>query len=321
MQYSIAHDTETGTRHSNQDRVAYRENGHGVLLIVADGLGGYPGGEMAAQTVVDCLVESFEKQGDSLIRDPAAFIVLSMTYAHTLINNRGRSRGVPEEDLPRTTCVACLVQNGYAYWAHVGDSRLYLFNDGELLARTIDHTNSDQMHQDGAIDEQVQRLGHSQLFRCVGGVKRPVVSLGPETHLGNGDTILLCSDGIWRAFKEQHLAQIASGEVVEDSVEQLFAHAKKYFHNECDNLTALMFRWDADPSMEKPLLNQRNSELDQAGLLAAKKAAGESTASAGRSRSRTRENIDSAIQEIESFVDSLNEVPGAAGGKHSGGRE
>lgn len=310
MQYSLTYNTDIGARSKNQDRVAYRENKHGVLMVVADGLGGYEGGEMAAQTVVDCLMESFEKQGDAPIDDPAAFIVLATTYAHSLINNRGRSAGIDECKLPRTTCVACLVQNGYAYWGHVGDSRLYLFSDGELLTRTVDHTTADHMHQDGVIDEQVQRLTHSQLFRCVGGIQRPIVSLGPETHLGNGDTILLCTDGIWRAFNEQQLEKIVRDGEPDESMDKLFKHAKRFFDKQCDNLTALVFRWDADPSVHKPLLNQNVSELDHEGLLRTRKIANGGSATLDAVSDRTLDGIEAVIQEIESFVDRLGTTNG-----------
>ena len=308
MHYSIALHSEKGTRQTNQDRVAYSENKNGIFMVVADGLGGYTGGELAAQTVVDSLIRSFDELGDSKVDDPAAFIVLSMNYAHSLIIREARARGLNPSE-PRTTCVACLVQDGYAYWGHVGDSRLYLFNDGELLARTIDHSTTDHMHQNGAVDEQVQRLSSGQLFRCLGGNRRPVVTLGPETHLGTGDTILLCTDGVWRAFKERKLAKVVQMEMIEDSVDDLLSHAQRYFRHDCDNLTALMFRWNDNPTTEKPLLNVNAPELDQANL-----------SNPGRPRvsipnlpnnveqKQASEEFSSMIDEIESLVKELDTV-------------
>lgn len=308
MRYSIALNSERGTRETNQDRAAYSENKNGVFMVIADGLGGYVGGELAAQTMVDSLIKSFDEVGESKIDDPSAFIVLSMNYAHSMINREARAQGFDPAE-PRTTCVACLVQNGYAYWGHVGDSRLYLFNDGEMLTRTIDHSTTDHMHQDGVIDEQIQRLGSGQLFRCVGGSRRPVVTLGPETHLGTGDTILLCTDGVWRAFKERKLAKLARMEEVEDSVYDLLSHARRYFRNDCDNLTALMFRWNDSPSNDKPLLNVNASELCQVSL-------GNPTirhtptpaAPSTVTDSKTNEEFGSVIEEIESLVKELDTV-------------
>ncbi len=307
MHYSIVHDSRKGTRTNNQDRVAYSKNQLGAFMVVADGLGGHARGDMAAQIAVDCMIDSFVKQGQAQIDDPAAFIVLSMTYAHSMINRFSRKEGL-DEDMPRTTCVACLVQNGYAYWGHVGDSRLYLLGDGELLTRTIDHSTTDHLHQEGVVDEQFQRFGHSQLFRCIGGTKRPVVSLGPETHLGTGDTILLCTDGVWRAFKETRLVKYAQNESLEGCVDEMLDHAQRYFRDNCDNLTALLFRWEDKPTLHKPLLNLSAPELDQESLWPSTgKRKQEPPAPAGKDQDRV-ESIGSMIEEIESFVNELDSV-------------
>ena len=100
-------------------------------------------------------------------------------------------------------------------------------------------------------------------------------------------------------------------------MDDLIAHAQSYFHAECDNLTAMMFRWNDAPSRHKPLLNLNSSELDQDALRRAAKrpvrsrqpaggkpAAGARAAVAGCRTSS--EGIDSVIKEIESFVDELD---------------
>lgn len=304
MQYSIAKNSHRGTRDTNQDRVGYSENENGVFMVIADGLGGHAGGELAAQITVDSLLHSFDQLGDSLIADPPAFIVLSIMYAHSLVNKTARAQGFAQ-DSPRSTCVACLVQNGFAYWGHVGDSRFYLFNDEELLTRTVDHTTLDHLHQDGAIDEQLQRLGNSQLFRCIGGLTKPVVSIGPETHLSRGDTILLCTDGIWRAFDEEQLATELRLQDVEDTVDGLIAYARRYFHKDCDNLSALLFRWDDERSPYQALLNMTIPEMGQDSLLpAARRKA--STADVSAADVMNDGEIDLVIEEIESLVSELD---------------
>lgn len=305
MNYSIVHDTRRGTRTNNQDRVAYSESQNGVLMVIADGMGGHTRGDVAAQITVDCLIDSFNKQGQERIENPAAFIVSSMNFAHLTLNLVSRKNGF-DEDMPRTTCVACLVQNGYAYWGHVGDSRLYLFGDGELLSRTIDHSTTDQMHQDGVVDEQFQRFGQGQVLRCIGGNKRPVVTLGPETHLGRGDTILLCTDGVWRAFKEKQLIKIVNKEYIEDSVDEMLNYSRRFFTDECDNLTALAFRWEDEPTRDEPLLNLSAPELDQEKLWLTAKYPRKRTSTPARPDKQRIDNIDSAIAEIESFVNDLD---------------
>lgn len=307
MHYSIVHDTRRGTRRTNQDRVGYSENQNGIFMVVADGMGGHAMGDAAAQITVDCLMDSFNHRGQERIVDPAAFIVLSMNFAHLSVNKMTRMKGL-EDDMPKTTCVACLVQNGYAYWGHVGDSRLYLFGDGELLSRTIDHSTTDQLHQDGIVDEQFQRFGEGQVFRCIGGHKRPVVSLGPETHLGRGDTILLCTDGVWRAFREDQLLQYTNSKYLEDGVEEMLEYARRFFTDECDNLTALMFRWEDEPTRAEPLLNLGAPELDQESLWHSARRGNNPPPESSRRDKRRVENIDAVIAEIESFVNELDSV-------------
>lgn len=318
MRYSITLDSRIGTRETNQDRVAYSESQNGIFMVVADGLGGYAGGELAAQTVVDSLIRSYDEQSESIIDNPSAFIVLSMNYAHSLVNKEARVRGFNPSE-PRTTCVACLVQNGYAYWGHVGDSRLYLVGDEELLTRTIDHSTTDHMHQNGAVDEQFQRLSNGQLFRCVGGTRRPVVTLGPETHLSTGDTILLCTDGVWRAFKERKLIKTVSTESIEDALDDLISHARRFFRNDCDNITALMFRWDDEPSREEPLLSASSQESNPERLWHNAMEQPLVPAAAETEGTNLNEEFNSVIEEIESLVNELDNTYELKRRKRTGG--
>lgn len=318
MRYSITLDSRIGTRETNQDRVAYSESQNGIFMVVADGLGGYAGGELAAQTVVDSLIRSYDEQSESIIDNPSAFIVLSMNYAHSLVNKEARVRGFNPSE-PRTTCVACLVQNGYAYWGHVGDSRLYLVGDDELLTRTIDHSTTDHMHQNGAVDEQFQRLSNGQLFRCVGGTRRPVVTLGPETHLSTGDTILLCTDGVWRAFKERKLIKTVSTESIEDALDDLISHARRFFRNDCDNITALMFRWDDEPSREEPLLSASSQESNPERLWHNAMERPLVPAAAETEGTNLNEEFNSVIEEIESLVSELDNTYELKRRKRTGG--
>ena len=228
-----------------------------------------------------------------------------MNYAHSLVNKEARFRGFNAGE-PRTTCVACLVQNGYAYWGHVGDSRLYLFSGEELLTRTIDHSTTDHMHQNGDIDEQFQRLGNGQLFRCVGGNRRPVVTLGPETHLSTGDTILLATDGVWRAFKEKKLAKVMADESIDDSLDYLISHARRFFRNDCDNMTALMFRWDDEPSTGEPLLSTTAHESNAERLWHNAADQAPAPAATEAKDSDLNEEFNSVIEEIESLVNELD---------------
>lgn len=314
MEYGISHHTLPGSRSTNQDRAAYAERDNALLMVVADGLGGYAAGEMAAQTVVDTIIGSFGKVRSAVIQDPAAFLVLSISLAHTRINRKAKQEGINVSH-PRTTCVACLIQNGYAYWAHVGDSRLYHFRDGRFLTRTIDHSTTDPMYQEGILDEKESMRESGHLVRCVGGPKRPLVTLGAETRLEKGDVLLLCTDGVWRAFAERDMEQALESRKLEDSIERMMARSARKFRKDCDNMTVVGLVWKDAATSRPPLLALSIPELDQDALW---KDAKQRSAARREDKDRdTREppdkgrhvdEIEATIAEIESFVDELEQL-------------
>lgn len=314
MRYRIAHHTLPGGRSANEDRVAYAEKDDAVLMVVADGLGGYVAGEMAAQTVADTLVGSFEKVRTPVIQDPAAFLVLSISLAHSRINRKAKQQGITVS-YPRTTCVACLIQNGYAYWAHVGDSRLYHFRGDRFLTRTVDHSTTDPMYQEGILDERESMQEASHLIRCIGGPKRPLVTLGAETRLEKGDVLLLCSDGVWRAFTDREMEKVLNSRRLEDSIERMMARSARTFRKDCDNMTAVALCWNDPPSVTPPLLALSIPELDQDALWrnakqrsAAKRGGSEGEGAAPQTTGmRDTADIEATIAEIESFVDDLEQ--------------
>jgi len=316
MDYNISHHTLPGARSTNQDRAAYAERDNAVLMVVADGLGGYVGGEMAAETMVDTMIDSFERVRSPLIQDPAAFLVLSISLAHSRINRRAKQEGINVSH-PRTTCVACLIQNGYAYWAHVGDSRLYHFRDGCFLTRTIDHSTTDPMYQEGILDEKESMRESGHLVRCVGGPKRPLVTLGAETRVQKGDVLLLCTDGVWRAFTERDIEQVLDAQRLEDSIERMMARSARKFRKDCDNMTVVGLTWDAAPTAAPPLLALSIPELDQETLWrdakqrsAARREGRAADKGEPPAEQSTRDvgEIEATIAEIESFVDDLEQI-------------
>src|SRR5204863_8266096 len=125
MKYQAAQLSTSGGRRANEDRVSIAERGNSVLLVIADGLGGHSGGELAAQTVVETIIRLYQAVRQPRFTDPLAFLALTMLKAHHSVQARAKAHIPPLE--ARTTCVLCLVQEGYAYWAHIGDSRLYHF--------------------------------------------------------------------------------------------------------------------------------------------------------------------------------------------------
>jgi PPM family protein phosphatase len=266
MKFQLAHHSLKGARPTNQDRIAYAETDSALLMVLADGLGGHEGGELAAETLTQTLVRAFQSVKQPYISKPSAFLALGIMQAHKQILAQGRARIPPIT--PRTTCVVCLVQRGYAYWAHVGDSRLYHFRGGELLARTLDHSTTEQLRQEGLLSEEEmqQHPEKGHLLKCVGGPRKPVISLGEETALHRGDSLLLCSDGLWQAFTPDEIAQHLKAPALDVAVEEmLFAAVRKMKHG-CDNVSAVCLRWEDAVTKSPPLQGNTAAQIDEAML-------------------------------------------------------
>lgn len=253
MKYQITQYSLRGARPQNEDRVGYAERDNAVLLAVADGLGGHRGGEVAAEILMQTLMHSFQSLRQPVIQRPSAFLALAILQAHHAIVARGQSSKLAIE--PRTTCVACLVQNGYAYWAHVGDSRLYLIRQNRVLLRTQDHTAIEEMHQDGLLTEK-EMLEHPQkshLLNCLGGGATPTISVGEETLLQPGDMLLACTDGLWEALSPEEITQYLKVPTLEEGLEQMLYGAVRKMKHGSDNVSAVCLRWEDAVTRSPPL--------------------------------------------------------------------
>jgi len=231
-----------GNRSNNQDRCLVLERFGRVLLVVADGMGGHARGELAAQTATDSLSRSFLAQ-NSPIDDPQGFLKNALHSAHMDVVDAGRAENPPVN--PRTTCVVCLMQDDQAWWAHVGDSRLYLLRDATLLARTRDHTPVEELLQSGAIVEEELRTHplRNSVSRCLGGgLKLPKITTG-QADLKTGDTLLLCSDGLWSALPEQRLMALSTCVDLERNANLLTDEAELASYPHSDNISLVCLRW------------------------------------------------------------------------------
>src|SRR5690242_11767787 len=125
MRFAIFQESLLGSRQVNQDRLAYSYSTDAVLLVLADGMGGHLQGEIAAEIAVRITLSRFEREAKPKISRPKEFLTDSLLAAHRAIEDHTVTHALTES--PRSTFVACLVQDKTAYWIHAGDSRLYLF--------------------------------------------------------------------------------------------------------------------------------------------------------------------------------------------------
>jgi serine/threonine protein phosphatase PrpC len=246
LNISLVQETRPGGRPYNQDRVAHWMTADALLLVVADGMGGYAGGELAARAAVESIGAAFREQAQPALADPEAFLASAPARAHTAIAKEAARAGLG--DAPRTTLVACVVQGGDAYWTFVGDSRFYLIREGRILARTKDHTYVQQLIDAGRMREEAAAAHpeRNRLLRCLGGPTAPRREPVARASLAKEDIILLCSDGLWAPLTPRLLLMGLTGKDPRRAVPELMRLAQAHGGRDCDNLSALAMQWHAD---------------------------------------------------------------------------
>lgn len=210
MRIECAKTSHTGERESNQDRVAIFEEDAAVLAVVLDGMGGHADGEKAAAVGLEAMQRAFESSPRPVL-DPMGFLRLALQDAHDAIVALGNT--LPLVARPRATAAACLLQDGEACWAHVGDSRVYLLRGGSVLARTRDHSHVELLRREGLISEE-DMLTHpmrNYVEFCLGGEPQyPGMDVSAVRALQPGDRVLLCSDGLWGGLTETRIASLGA---------------------------------------------------------------------------------------------------------------
>lgn len=244
MHYAAGQANRLGNRASNQDRCLVLDREGTVLLVIADGMGGHARGDLAAQAFVDTLGRQFRaRQG---LEEPAQFLREAFREAHRTIQRVGQIQKPPIE--PLTTAVACLIQDGVAQWAHVGDSRAYLIRNGQVALRTRDHTRVAEMVESGLLTEQQARLHplRNHVSLCLGGSSQPPpITLGPAIYLLPGDILLLCSDGLWSAVSEKRLTGMLDADDLSRALEALAEAAERASYPQSDNVSGVALRWES----------------------------------------------------------------------------
>ncbi len=246
--YEIALKSDVGTnRDTNEDACGYRLDGDGApLFAVADGIGGYEGGEIASAMAIEITLDAYFTS--PVEWGPAKRLNRAVQRANIEIHNRALT--VPELRRMGTTLTAAVVADGTLHAAHVGDCRLYLIRKGRISQLTKDHTVIQERVRMGLMSAARARNHpeRSALSRSVGHeliVSVDRITLGLEQH----DRLILCSDGLHNVLDESELERAVAGLNGESACQRLIEMANQ--RGTADNLTVGVFTMNG-PTISAP---------------------------------------------------------------------
>jgi protein phosphatase len=232
-------------RENNEDCFGYWEPeeeqkfvAKGRLAIVADGMGGYEGGQEASRLAVDAAIACYRDfPGD----DPQAALFASLQAGHERIREHGMAH--PQLQGMGTTCTALVVARGSLYFAHVGDTRLYLIRGGRISQLTRDHSYVGRLVESGVISrEEAENHPQRNILTAAMGTTTDLVmdSPGHPEPLQPGDVLMLCSDGLWGQVRDPEILHAVDNKEPEQAVRDLIQLARE--RGGPDNITVQILR-------------------------------------------------------------------------------
>jgi len=248
MQVEYAKVSALGDRQDNQDRAAVVVADEAAIMLVFDGMGGHSDGARAAETGLKVVQDMF-MSCTLPVFDPQGFLYTALARAHDEVVALGSEVAV--DFRPRATCAVCLVQEGGAYWAHIGDSRIYQVRDAQVLARSRDHSHVEVLIQEGAITEEEAQDHPMRNFVecCIGGdAPVPDMSITNKQLLRQGDVLLACTDGLWSGLSDEDIGGIAkpAEKNIGENLKALSIKALNVNSPYSDNTTGAALRWLSD---------------------------------------------------------------------------
>jgi|ERR1700677_312414 serine/threonine protein phosphatase PrpC len=232
-------------RRNNEDSFGYWEpdddqqfRRKGRLAVVADGMGGYEGGQEASRLAVETVMTVYRDCADS---DPQQALIDALHAAHEHI--RQYSFAHPELRGMGTTCTAAaIVQNGL-YYVHVGDTRLYLIREGQITKVTRDHSYVGRLVESGMISpEEAETHPQRNILTAALGTNPELIMDAPAqpAPLRPKDVLLICSDGLWGQVRDPEILDAVDNKNVEQAGRELIELARE--RGGPDNITVEILR-------------------------------------------------------------------------------
>ena len=242
----IASLTDVGRQRSNnEDSYLYWEpDSHeeflrkGRLAVIADGMGGYEGGQEASRLAVDTVRHVYDCAFNS---DPQHTLIEALAVAHQNIQRYAEEH--PKFHGMGTTCTALSIIGRELRFAHVGDSRLYLVRPETVSRLTRDHSYVGRLVESGIVrSEDAESHPQRHILTAALGSGKDVVPDSPDhpIALNEGDTLVLCTDGLWSVVGESDISGVVRSNTPADACRLLVNMALE--RGGPDNVTLLVLR-------------------------------------------------------------------------------
>ena len=246
--------TDTGkVRDNNEDAFIAKKvmDNRFIIACAIDGVGGYSGGEIAAEIARDSIFANFDH--------PTGDLIAAMKASFILANKKIFAEKLQTKEHNKMACVLTLavvdVENNQFHYAHVGDTRLYLLRDSSLVKVSKDHSFVGFLEDSGRIDEAaaMKHIKRNEINKALGfgkeiEIQDDYIETGTSPFLP-GDLLLLCSDGLTDMVNKEAITGILNnGTTLEERAKQLVALANK--NGGKDNITVVLVQNDSTSSWQ-----------------------------------------------------------------------
>lgn len=241
MNFEFAQATHIGDRAINQDYAAHNFGKGWALFVTADGLGGHESGELASQGFCAALIENSNDYSEAIHQDPERglrqLIDVSVAEMAEQLSEMGQSEA-------RTTAAIVWLTTDYILTAHIGDSRVYLVDNQQILWKTRDHSLMQQMldTQQITLEETIGHPSQSVLLRTISCYETPDPEIHRYAALKSGQVLLLCTDGFWQYIKDQELIALTTAKSLQDALKDDVANCVIRSQPYSDNTTVQALR-------------------------------------------------------------------------------
>ncbi|HEV3087924.1 MAG TPA: protein phosphatase 2C domain-containing protein [Candidatus Elarobacter sp.] len=240
--FSVATLWQIGRRSRNEDRYGevVSRDGTRRAWAVADGVGGHPGGDLAAEAAVAGALAHVERaeSGETIGATVRHGLEAAQEAVARARSSGGRNAGMA------TTIVLAVSDGRTVAWGHVGDSRIYRIRDGSVERLTRDHSVAEAMRAlSGASDADEALPVHGDVLLSSLGADEPAYTIGDVEELRRDDVFLLCTDGLWAHVSARTLAaELQAAVSLQDWLDRLGRHVQSADDPRQDNFTAIAFR-------------------------------------------------------------------------------